>query len=248
MKRASRKRGLFLLLDLLTPYHYNKRKQEIREGNGIMPDIDVKVNSEEANNDNGEFSAEPSEPMPTPAAEPEPVAPHHHEEPPIEHHDPVSSPSFTDKPGSPKMPNKNLLVTGGLVLVIVILAIWGLSLSSSNSKLKKDNSDLKNQVAQLNANPQAIIQKQTNDLISKVSKLMQLPTGETPTVAEVSDAAAAKKQSAFFNNAQNGDKVLMYVNAHEAILYRPATNKIILVAPLTFSSNTATSTTSTTKH
>ena len=205
-----------------------------------MPDIDVKVNSEEVN-DGESFSPEPEH-----ASESEPVAPHH-EEPPVEHHDPVSSPSFTDKHGSPKMPNTNLLVTGGLVLVIVILAIWALSLSSNNSKLKKDNSDLKNQVTQLNANPQAIIQKQTNDLISKVSRLMQLPTGETPTVAEVSDAAAAKKQSAFFNNAQNGDKVLMYVNAHEAILYRPGTNKIILVAPLTFSS-TASSTSSTTKH
>ncbi len=93
-------------------------------------------------------------------------------------------------------------------------------------------------MASLNANPQAIIQKQTDAIINAVGQLMTLPTGETPTVATVSDANAAKQQSAFFDNAQNGDKVLMYVKAGEAILYRPSTNKIVLVAPLTLSSST----------
>jgi len=127
-----------------------------------------------------------------------------------------------------------------LVLIIVALGLWAWTLHS-------DNSNLKSQVAALNNNPQITIQKQTQGLIDKVSKLIQLPSGETPTIANVTDATAAKKQSAFFTNAQNGDKVLMYVKAGEAILYRPSTNKIILVAPLTFNNSTATTPATSTK-
>jgi hypothetical protein len=133
-----------------------------------------------------------------------------------------------------------------LLEVILIAAVAGLGLWAWT--LYTDNKDLKKQVTQLNANPQLAIQKQTQDLIAHVGALMQLPADETPTVANVSDATKAKQQSAFFNNAQDGDKVLMYVKAGEAILYRPRTDKIVLVAPLTFSNNqaAATSTPSTT--
>jgi len=125
---------------------------------------------------------------------------------------------------------------------VLVLAVIGLGLWSWN--LYSDRKDLKNEVATLNANPQSVVQKQTKQLITKVGSLMQLPTGETPTVAEVSDATQAKQQSSFFNKAQNGDRVLMYVKTGEAILYRPSTNKIILVAPLVFT-NTGGSTSTT---
>jgi hypothetical protein len=137
--------------------------------------------------------------------------------------------------------------------VVLFVAVVGLGLLAW--QLSSDKANLTKQLKAANANPQTIIQKQTDDLIQKVSKLIQLPTGETPTIANVSDAAQAKKQSAFFANAKNGDKVLMYVKAGEAILYRPSTNKIVLVAPLTFtnnasptSTNPAGTTSSTVKH
>lgn len=136
------------------------------------------------------------------------------------------------KPKSKRaMPNTMQLVHYGvdLVLVIVIIALF-----MSMQGLKSDNADLTKELAAVKSNPQALVQQQTDALIAKVGALMTLPSGETPTVAEVSDAAAAKKQSAFFVNAENGDKVLMYAKAGTAILYRPSTDKIILVAPLTF--------------
>lgn len=126
-----------------------------------------------------------------------------------------------------------------VVIAILLLALAGLA--TKLASLNKDKADLQaklttsqSQLAGVEANPQVLVQKQTDSLIGTVSKLMNLPTGETPTVAAVSDVAAAQKQSPFFANAQNGDKVLLYVKAGEAILYRPSTNKIILVAPLTF--------------
>ena len=144
-------------------------------------------------------------------------------------------------PKVPKSPKNNsgmlrLVGEGVLLLLVIGLGFWAWNLSA-------DNKNLKSQVANLTANPQATVQKQTDALITAVGKLLTLPTGETPTIANVTAANAAKKQSAFFNSAQNGDKVLMYVKAGEAILYRPSTNKIILVAPLTFSNSTSTSST-----
>ena len=72
------------------------------------------------------------------------------------------------------------------------------------------------------------IQKEVEDLISKVSKLIALPEDENPTVATVTDVEAVKDQT-FFAKAQNGDKVLIYTNARKAILYRPSENRILEV-------------------
>jgi hypothetical protein len=65
-----------------------------------------------------------------------------------------------------------------------------------------------------------------------VAELILVPDNETPTIAEVSDLRALEGQ-VFFQNAALGDKVLMYLNAQKAILYRPSENKIIEVGPIT---------------
>ncbi len=74
-------------------------------------------------------------------------------------------------------------------------------------------------------------QQELIDTISDVSKLMVLPTNETPTLATVSDPEKLKDQ-AFFAQAKVGDKVLIYTQARKAILYSPSLNMIIEVSPL----------------
>ncbi len=73
-----------------------------------------------------------------------------------------------------------------------------------------------------------------------------------PAIAVVSDVDKAKAQSSFFANAQNGDKILLYVKNGKAVLYRPSTNKVIEYGPLTINqqttSTTTKSSTTTTKH
>jgi hypothetical protein len=131
----------------------------------------------------------------------------------------------------PRM-TKRTVLEAVLVLAVVVLGVWAWMLYN-------DKQDLTDQLAQVNANPQIAVEQQTKELLTKVGQIYSgLPTNETPTIAAVSDAAKARKQSAFFANAQNGDKVLMYVKAGQAILYRPSTNKIVIVAPLTFSKAT----------
>lgn len=83
----------------------------------------------------------------------------------------------------------------------------------------------------LKQDPNAQARKEVNSLVAKVSKLVVLPEGETPTVATVSDAEALKTQP-FFKNAKQGDKVLIFAQARKAILYSVEMNKIIEVAPL----------------
>lgn len=67
-------------------------------------------------------------------------------------------------------------------------------------------------------------------LTSDVGKFMLLPN-EIPTIGTINDISKLKDQS-FFDNAKNGDKILIYTNAKEAILYRPSAHLIIAVAPV----------------
>lgn len=76
------------------------------------------------------------------------------------------------------------------------------------------------------ANPTQTVQNAKQELVDKVGKLVDLPPGETPSTATVSDASKLQNQ-AFFARAQNGDKVLVFSKAGRAVLYRPSTNKII---------------------
>jgi hypothetical protein len=85
-------------------------------------------------------------------------------------------------------------------------------------------------------NPSASANAEAKDLVAKVGKLIELPTTETPTIATVSDITKLQGQT-FFANAQNGDKVLIYAQTKEAILYRESINKIIQVAPVNLGSS-----------
>jgi hypothetical protein len=80
--------------------------------------------------------------------------------------------------------------------------------------------------------PDLEAQKETQSIISMAGELIELPQGEIPTVATISDKEKLKDQT-FFKTAANGDILLAYTTAMQAILYRPSTNKIINVAPIT---------------
>jgi hypothetical protein len=102
-----------------------------------------------------------------------------------------------------------------------------------------------NKYQKVKKNPDIISQEETTWLVEKVSKLMVLPSG-TPTVATVLDKEKLKDQ-AFFNNSENGDKILVFMDAKKAILYRPSLNKIIEISPLVTSTARVTLLNGTTK-
>ncbi|MGH7246422.1 MAG: hypothetical protein ACREGI_05840 [Candidatus Levyibacteriota bacterium] len=125
-----------------------------------------------------------------------------------------------------KLPIKNILLVCGLVVVLVAI---GTAVYFYNQYQKA-------QV--LLKNPTLAAQQQTDSLIAMVGKLMELPKGETPTIATVSDVTKLKDQP-FFALAQNGDKVFIYTKARKAILYRPSQNIIIDVAPVNIGNTTS---------
>ncbi len=94
------------------------------------------------------------------------------------------------------------------------------------------------QLYKMKQDPNATARREATELVAKVSKLVVLPE-EVPTVATVSDTEALKDQ-AFFKNAKQGDKVLIYAQAKKAILYSVELNKILEVAPLNIGSQNST--------
>lgn len=114
------------------------------------------------------------------------------------------------------------LVTGLVVAAVLAVGVYFFVQYQHAQALLKD--------------PTLAAKEEITNLVAAVGKLMELPVGETPTVATVSDKDKLKDQ-AFFAHAQTGDKVLIYSNARKAILYRPSTNKIIEVAPLNITAN-----------
>lgn len=112
-----------------------------------------------------------------------------------------------------------------LFVLFVVLVVLG-----AGGYLYKRNQDLSAENKRL-SNPTEVAKQQQEELVALVGALVDLPSGETPTVATVSDSAKLKEQ-AFFELAQNGDKVLIYTKAKKAYLYRPSTDKIINIAPV----------------
>lgn len=82
------------------------------------------------------------------------------------------------------------------------------------------------------AKQQERAQKEINKTIAEVGDLMILPEGEVPQVATIDDADSLSKTQAFFVGSKNGDKILLYVNAKKAIVYRPSEHKIVSVGPI----------------
>lgn len=78
--------------------------------------------------------------------------------------------------------------------------------------------------------PEAVA-REVRNVVAEVSRVMVLPSGEEPTVGTITDTTVFAGQ-AFFEGAQEGDKILVYPNKGMVILYSAAKGKILGVAPL----------------
>ncbi len=74
--------------------------------------------------------------------------------------------------------------------------------------------------------------------VSAASKLMVLPQGE-PIMATVVDASVLKSQQQFFNNAEDGDQLLIFPDSAQAIIYSPSRNRIVNVGPIQYGGDQA---------
>ncbi len=117
------------------------------------------------------------------------------------------------------------LLNGKVLVLLLVLLLLTSSVASAVYFYQK--------YQKIKKNPETISQEETESVTKAIGRFMELPADEKPTLATVTDQEKLKEQD-FFKKAVNGDKVLIYTNAHKAILYRPSTNRIIEFAPLTF--------------
>lgn len=120
-----------------------------------------------------------------------------------------------------KKSSKTLLI----ILVTLLLA----SIATSVYFLIQYN-QTKTLLKQKSANPANVAALDKQKLLRDLGKLMVLPAEDPSIVATVTDKS--KLKNAFFNNAQIGDRFIVFAKAQKAILYRPSANKIIEVGPV----------------
>ncbi len=138
-----------------------------------------------------------------------------------------TEPSIVDKISEkPNKTKSSRLVIIGIVVVLLIIGAVGSSIYFYTKYQSAQN------VLGNSTKGSAI---EAASLVKKVDKLIELPKGENPTIATVSDITKLKGQ-AFFAHAKNGDKVLIYTKAKKAFLYDPTTNKIIEVQTINIGS------------
>ena len=122
-------------------------------------------------------------------------------------------------------PNLHLAKKPGLILalILVLVAIAGWS-SFSYYRTKRELAKLSTLEGQ-----QQLAQQEIDTVLTALKKRMILPETEQPTLATVTDVEALKKDQPFFEKAQNGDKVIVYVGDKKAIIYRPSDDLIVNV-------------------
>lgn len=113
-------------------------------------------------------------------------------------------------------------------VIILLIIVAGIAGTGYFYYINQQN---QNEIDRLKENPQELERELAEDLIAEIGKVVDLPLGETPTIATVQDATKLNEQP-FFSEAENGDKLLIYTKAKKAFLYRPSTNKIIEIAPV----------------
>jgi hypothetical protein len=117
---------------------------------------------------------------------------------------------------------KGKLINISILLIAIIAILFGVFFYSKLHKLQSNYSKQTPEVSE----KQKAVEKEIDNLISKVSQIYLFPANETPTIATVSDPEVLKGKS-FFTLSQKGDKVLLFAKAGKAVLYRPSINKII---------------------
>lgn len=66
---------------------------------------------------------------------------------------------------------------------------------------------------------------------AQVAKHVLLPTDETPALATVTDPSKLANNH-FLSQAHKGDRILIYAKWKQAVIYRPASDRIVDIGPV----------------
>lgn len=124
-------------------------------------------------------------------------------------------------------------VTAGAIFLLLVSLAGNAFLGSMYWQTRQE-------LTQLRQDPNFGAKEDLDQTLEEVSRIVNLPEGIVPIVATVNNAESLRGRQEFFEDAQNGDKMLLYSNAtasadRKAYLYRPATQQLINVAPINIS-------------
>ncbi|MCA9348825.1 hypothetical protein KC878_01630 [Candidatus Saccharibacteria bacterium] len=119
-----------------------------------------------------------------------------------------------------------ILITSLAILLFLVAGASGYLYWRERSR----SADLRLQIADLQSKIPLTPEEQAKQLLEKVSAIYEIPADEDPVIATIEDITKFKDQP-FFDNAKNGDKLLIFNKAKWALLYRPETDKIINAGP-----------------
>ncbi len=122
---------------------------------------------------------------------------------------------------------KRLDVKKIAIILIVLAAVIGGGVYKYNQYINSDSYKL------------AQAQKDTNNMIGNLAKLMALPNA-TPTLFTIDDPAKLSSNQAFFKDAVKGDVLFIYQDTLKAIIYSPSRNIVVNVGPINFDKSTVT--------
>lgn len=117
-----------------------------------------------------------------------------------------------------KLTRKQLIVIASLAIVLIAAIFSAIFFFAKYNGLK-----------QASANS-------SQDLQGRISKKVAVhfeAPNETPTIAQINNKSQLQKQQGeFFNNAQDGDYLVIYPKKQIAVIYREDTDKIINTGPI----------------
>lgn len=134
-----------------------------------------------------------------------------------------SSNTLNNREGMRKRKKKFIFI---IVIIAIIFGIGYVSIKSMRSTFFQKSPEAIQKAAQ-----EAEL-KEIESITEKISRHLILPKGEIPTMATVIDATALIAQQPFYRDTVDGDKVLIYLQNQQAIIYSPSRDIIVNVGPL----------------
>jgi len=121
--------------------------------------------------------------------------------------------------------NRNTNTKRRIILIVNVVVLLGLA--GATGYLYMNNKDLR---YELSLSEQDRIKIKNDELLARVSKLMNLPS-EEPVIVLVNDPAKAEEENpgikAIFDNLQKDDFILIFKKDKLGVQYRPSESKII---------------------